>query len=59
MMFNNPMQMIKAFNQFRQSFNGDPKQAVQNMIQSGQISQQQLNQIQGMASEFQKMFNLK
>ena len=55
MMQNNPMQMIQQFNQFKQTFNGDPKQEVMRMLQSGQISQTQLNQIQQTAMQFQKI----
>lgn len=51
---NNPMQMIQQFNQFRNSFTGDPKQAVMNLLQSGQMNQEQLNQLQAMAKEFKK-----
>lgn len=29
--FGNPMQMIQQFNQFRQTFQGDPRQQVQNL----------------------------
>lgn len=36
--FNNPIQMIQQFNQFRQTFQGDPKQQVQNLLNSGQMS---------------------
>ena len=43
------------FMQFRQNFKGDPKEEVQKMLQSGKISQQQLNQVQQMAGQFQHM----
>lgn len=56
-MMNNPMQMIQAFNQFKSQFNGDPKQAVMQLVQSGRMSQGQLNQLQSMASMFQRMIN--
>ena len=56
-MQNNPMQMIQAFNQFRQSFTGNPEQEVKKLVASGKINQQQLNQLQSMATEFQKMMN--
>ena len=49
--------MIQAFNQFRQSFKGDPKQEVERLVASGKINQQQFNQLQSMATEFQKMMN--
>lgn len=52
---NNPMQMIKDFMRFQQSFRGDPKQAVMEMVQSGKVSQKQLNEVQGMAGQFQQM----
>lgn len=52
---NGPMQMIQQFMQFKQNFKGDPKAEVQKMLQSGQISQQQLNQVQQMARQFQNL----
>ena len=50
---NSPMQMMQQFMQFKQNFKGDPKEEVQKMLQSGRISQQQLNQVQQMAGQFQ------
>ena len=52
---NGPMQMIQQFMQFRQNFKGDPKAEVEKMLQSGKISQQQLNQVQQMAGQFQNL----
>lgn len=52
---NNPMQMIQQFNQFRQQFQGDPKQQVQNLLNSGQMSQAQFNQLQQQATQFMQM----
>jgi hypothetical protein len=59
-MFNgNPMmqfqQMMNQFQQFRQSFQGDPKAEVEKLLQSGKMSQQQLNQLQQMAKMFQNL----
>lgn len=54
---NGPMQMIQQFMQFKQNFKGDPKAEVQKMLQSGQISQQQLNQVQQMAGQFRNLLN--
>ena len=59
-MFNgNPMmqfqQMMNQFQQFRQSFQGDPKAEVEKLLQSGNMSQQQLNQLQQMAKMFQNL----
>lgn len=36
--------MIQQFLQFKKSFNGNPQQIVQNMINSGKVSQAQVNQ---------------
>lgn len=52
---NGPTQMIQQFMQFKQNFKGDPKAEVQKMLQSGRISQQQLNQVQQMAGQFQNL----
>lgn len=52
---NGPMQMIQQFIQFKQNFKGDPKEEIQKMLQSGKISQQQLNQVQQMAGQFRHM----
>ena len=52
---NGPMQMVQQFMQFKQNFKGDPKAEVQKMLQSGKISQQQLNQVQQMAGQFQNL----
>lgn len=45
-------QMMQQFQQFRANFQGDPKQEVEKLLQSGQMSQQQLNQLQAMAQQF-------
>ena len=47
--------MMQQFMQFKQNFKGDPKAEVQKMLQSGRISQAQLNQVQQMAQQFQSM----
>jgi hypothetical protein len=52
---NGPMQMIQQFMQFKQNFKGNPKAEVEKMLQSGKISQQQLNQVQQMAGQFQNL----
>lgn len=61
-MFNNPMQMIQQFAQFKNSFSGNPRQEVQKLLQSGQMNQSQLNQLQSMAQQFSQLlgqFNVK
>lgn len=52
---NGPMQMIQQFMQFKQNFKENPKAEVEKMLQSGKISQQQLNQVQQMAGQFQNL----
>ena len=47
--------MMQQFQQFKANFQGDPQQEVQKFLQSGKITQQQLNQIQQMAKQFQTM----
>ena len=47
--------MINQFNQFKQSFSGDPRQQVQQLLDSGQMSQQQFNQLSQMATQMQNM----
>lgn len=47
--------MMRQFQQFKQSFQGDPKAEVEKLVQSGKISQQQLNQLQQMAGQFQRL----
>lgn len=47
-------EVINKFNQFRQSFQGDPQQVVQQLLNSGRMSQAQYNQLRGMAQQFMK-----
>lgn len=49
---------IQQFNQFKSIFKGDPKQQVQNMLNSGQMSQSQFNQLSQMATQIQKSLKL-
>ena len=55
----NPMQqfqvMMQRFQQFKQTFQGDPRAEVEKLLQSGKMSQQQLNQLQQMAKMFQNL----
>lgn len=48
----NPFNNFAAqFQQFRNMVQGDPQQIVQNLIQSGQMSQDQFNQYSQMANQ--------
>ena len=51
--FSNMAQVINQFNQFKSTFQGDPKQQVQDLLNSGQMSQEQFNQLSNMAQMFQ------
>ena len=52
----NPMEMIQQFNNFRKNYtNETAEQRVRQLVSSGQINQQQLNQLQNMAIQFQNM----
>lgn len=50
-------QLVQQFKQFKQTFQGDPQQEVQRLLQSGQISQDQLNTAQSLAQQFSSLFN--
>lgn len=54
-MFQNPIQMIQQFQQFKNNFKGDPEQEVKRLMQSGQMSQQQFNSLQQQASQFMNL----
>ena len=51
----NMAQMIQQFQQFRNTFSGDPKQKVQQLLNSGKISQAQYNQAVQMANAMAQM----
>lgn len=55
-MGNNNGDMLQRFQQFRQNFHGNPQQQVQQLLNSGKVSQQQYNQAVQMAQQFQRMF---
>ena len=46
-------QMIQQFNQFRRTFNGNPQQAVMNLMRQGMMTNAQFQQLAQMASQFQ------
>lgn len=51
--FNNMNQVINQFNQFKSTFQGDPQQQVQGLLNSGKMSQEQFNQLSNMAQMLQ------
>lgn len=50
-----PNNLMQRFQQFQQMFRGDPRQTVQQMLNSGRISQGQYNQAVQMAQQLQRM----
>lgn len=47
--------LVSRFQQFRQSFSGDARQQVQQLLNSGRISQQQYNQTVQAAQQIYRM----
>ena len=48
-------QLLQQFKQFKETFQGDPKAEVEKLLQSGRLTQTQLNQLQQMAKQFQSL----
>ena len=51
---NNPM--LQQFLQFRKNFNGNPQQIIQNMLNSGKITQAQVNECAQKANQLYEQF---
>lgn len=51
--------IVQQFMQFKQSFKGDPKQQVQQMLNSGKVSQDQYNAAVKKAQDLQKILYYK
>lgn len=47
--------MLSRFKQFQQTFRGDPKQQVEELLRSGKVSQEQYNRAVQMANQFRNM----
>ena len=47
--------IFQQFNQFKRMFNGNPKQQVQELLNSGRMSQSQFNHLKQMAEQFERM----
>lgn len=52
---NNMTSMVQKLNQFRQFLQGDPRQQVQQLLNSGRVTQQQYNQAVQTAQQIQRM----
>ena len=47
--------VLQRFQQFRKIFSGDPRQQVQQLLNSGRVSQSQYDNAVRLANQFQKM----
>lgn len=56
---NQPNDIVSRFRQFQQSFKGNPQEQVQQMLNSGRVTQAQYDQAVRMAQQLQKMLGLK
>lgn len=57
-MNNNPMtNIITQINQFKNNFKGNPRAEVEKLLNSGQMSQEQFNQLAQMAQQIFPMIN--
>ena len=52
---NNFFNIMQRFQQFQQQFRGNPQQQIQQMLNSGKVSQAQYNNAVQMAQQFQRM----
>lgn len=53
---NGQSNLIQQLLNFKRSFRGDPRQQIQQMLNSGQISQQQYNNAVQMANQISQLF---
>lgn len=53
--FGNMQNMMNQFQQFKRTFQGDPQQTINQMLQSGQINQMQVEQAKKMAEQFRSL----
>ena len=56
--FGNMGGLIQQFQQFKNNFKGDPRQQVQQMLNSGQITQEQYNRAVQQANALQKILKM-
>jgi len=56
---NNQNNILQQFNRFRSSFRGDPKEQIQQLLNSGRITQEQYNQAVQKANMLKNMLGIK
>lgn len=55
---NNASNFLEQFKQFKQTFQGDPSETIKQKLQSGEFTQNQLMQAQGMLKQAYEMQNI-
>ena len=50
--------IIQQFNEFKKNFKGNPQEQVQQMLNSGKITQEQYNKAVAQANQLKKMLGL-
>ena len=61
-MFGNQTMMnpvMQRFQQFQRMFSGDPRQKVQELLNSGKVSQEQYNRAAQLAQQMQRMMGIR
>lgn len=57
--YNNPISnlpnLLSSFSKFKQDFQGDPRQKVQELLNSGQMTPQQFEELQVMAKQLETL----
>jgi len=51
--------LMQRFQQFKQTFTGDPRAQVQQLLNSGRVTQAQFNNAVQIAQQFQRMLGVK
>ena len=57
--FGNVANLVKQFEQFKSTFQGNPQQQIQQLLNSGKISQQQYDQAVQQAKALQEILGMK
>ena len=55
---NNMTDIVNQINQFRSTFKGDPRQQVESLVKSGQMSQAQFNQYAQTANQIMQAMQM-
>lgn len=48
--------LLQQFNEFKRTFKGNPRDAINNMLNSGRFSNAQIEQAKGLAKQMMNMF---